>query len=89
MRLSASFVPLWIVSVRGANPYVLGAMGIAGMVVSILLKILAGRLADKIGRKKAFYLFHPFTHLGTLLRARIKKYGNLMVILNLELFISN
>lgn len=67
MRLSASFVPLWIVSVKGANPYILGAMGTAGTIVSILLQIPAGRLADKIGRKKAFYLFRPFTYLGTLL----------------------
>jgi MFS family permease len=33
----------------------------------MLLQIPAGKLADKIGRKKAFYLFRPFTYLGTLI----------------------
>lgn len=58
-------------SVRGANPYVSGAMGTAGMIVSILLQILAGRLAGKIGRKKSLLLVpslhlseHPLDDLG-------------------------
>jgi MFS family permease len=33
----------------------------------LFLQIPAGRLADRIGRKKAFYLFTPFYFLGTLL----------------------
>jgi MFS family permease len=42
-------------------------MGTAGALVSILLQLQAGRLADKIGRKRAFYIFRPFVYLGTLL----------------------
>ena len=67
MRLALPFVPLWIVNVKGADPYLLGLMGTAGTVVSLVLQLPVGRLADKIGRKRAFYLFRPFVYLGTLL----------------------
>jgi len=67
MRLSLPFTPLWLVDVKGADPYILGVMGTASTVMSILFQIPAGRLADKIGRKRAFYLFRPFVYLGTLL----------------------
>lgn len=67
MRLSMPFIPLWIVNVKGADPYILGIMGTASILVSMLLQIPAGRLADKIGRKRAFYIFRPFVYLGTLL----------------------
>ena len=67
MRLSVPFLPLWMVDVKGADPYTLGVMGTAGMVVQMLLQIPAGSLADRIGRKRAFYVFRPFAYLGTLL----------------------
>ena len=67
MRFCGSFVPLWMVQVKGANQYTLGVIGTAGTIVSLLFQIPAGRLADRIGRKKAFYLFRPFAYLGTLL----------------------
>jgi MFS family permease len=66
MRLALPFVPLWLVDVKHADPYTLGVMGMAGTLVSLILQIPAGRLADKIGRKRAFYLLRPFTYLGTL-----------------------
>ena len=61
------FIPIWIVNVKGADPYILGAVGTAGMVASALLQIPTGRLADRIGRKKAFLLLAPFSYLGTIL----------------------
>jgi MFS family permease len=67
MRLALPFAPLWLVTVKGADPYLLGIMGTAGTLVSLLLQLPVGRLADKIGRKRAFYLFRPFVYLGTLL----------------------
>ncbi len=67
MRLSVPFLPLWMVDVKGADPYTLGVMGTVGTVVQMLLQIPAGRLADRIGRKRSFYLFRPFAYLGTLL----------------------
>jgi len=67
MSISAPFIPIWMVSMKGADPYILGIMGTAGTVTSALLQIPTGRLADKIGRKKAFLLLRPFSYLGTAL----------------------
>jgi MFS family permease len=36
------------------------------VIVTILLQIPVGRLADRIGRKKAFFLFTPFYCLGLI-----------------------
>jgi MFS family permease len=80
MRLSLPFTPLWIVNEKGADPYLLGIMGTAGILVSILLQIPAGRLADKIGRKRAFYLFRPFAYLGTLLLVFAPRVEYLIVV---------
>jgi MFS family permease len=67
MRLALPFAPLWLVNVKGADPYILGIMGTAGTLVSLLLQLPVGRLADKVGRKRAFYFFRPFVYLGSLL----------------------
>ena len=67
MNLALPFVPLWLVEVKGATPQVLGLMGTVGVVVSLLLQIPAGRLADRIGRKKVFFMVRPVAYLGTLL----------------------
>jgi len=61
------FVPLWLVQVKHADPYMLGILGTISTATSILLQIPAGRLADKIGRKKVFLMLRPFTYLGILL----------------------
>lgn len=67
MRLAMPFAPLWIVEVKGADPYILGLMGLGNTLIGLLLQLPVGRLADRIGRKRAFYLFRPFVYLGTLL----------------------
>jgi MFS family permease len=67
MRLAMPFAPLWIVDIKGADPYILGLMGLGSTLVGLLLQLPVGRLADRIGRKRAFYLFRPFVYLGTLL----------------------
>jgi len=65
--LSAAFIPLWMVNVKGATPYIFGTSITLSVVVFFLLSIPVGRLADKIGRKKTFYLLTPFYYLGTIL----------------------
>jgi MFS family permease len=65
--LAMPFVPLWLVQQKGADPTILGVMGVVSIAMSVLLQIPAGRLADKIGRKKAYLLFHPIIYLGSLL----------------------
>lgn len=67
MSLAMPFAPLWIVNVKGATPYILGTMGTASAIMSLVFQIPAGRLADRIGRKKVFFLLRPITYLGTLL----------------------
>jgi MFS family permease len=65
--ISVTYVPLWMVNVKGADPYILGTMSTLSMGISTLLQIPIGRLADKIGRKKAYYVLRPFSYLGTLI----------------------
>ena len=55
MNLTMPFIPLWMVNVKGATPYILGTMGAASVIMSLVLQIPAGRLADRIGRTVEFY----------------------------------
>ncbi len=66
MRIATAFVPLWMVNVKGADPYTLGFITAAGMITYMLLQIPMGRLSDRIGRKKTFFLLRPFYFLATL-----------------------
>lgn len=65
--LAMPFAPLWMVNVLGATPYILGIMGTASIIVSLVLQIPAGWLADRVGRKKAYFLLQPFSFMGTFL----------------------
>jgi MFS family permease len=65
--LSVAYVPLWMVNVKGADPYILGIMSTLSMGISTFLQMPIGRLADKIGRKKAYYILRPVSYLGTLI----------------------
>lgn len=67
MRIAMPFIPLWMVKVKSADPYILGVMGTIGVIVSTLLQVPVGKLADRIGRKRVFYLLEPFNYLGTIL----------------------
>jgi len=78
--IAAPFIPLWMVNVKGADPYILGAIGTSGMVTSALLQIPTGKLADKIGRKKAFLLLAPFSYLGTILLILAPSSGSLIAV---------
>lgn len=66
-RLSGPFLPLWMVEVKGATPYILGLMGTASIIFSVFMPVFSGKLADKIGRKKAYYMLRPIMHLSTIL----------------------
>lgn len=65
--LARPFAALWMVNVKGATPHILGIMGTASVITSLVLQIPVGRLADRIGRKRAFLLLRPVAYLGTLL----------------------
>jgi MFS family permease len=61
--MSGPFWSLWMVDVKGATAPILGAMGTVSTVISVFMPVFAGRLADRVGRKKAFYILRPITYL--------------------------
>ena len=63
--LSMPYIPLWMAYVKGADPYILGFVGTAGLVSSALMQMPIGILADRVGRKRAFFIFRPIAYLGT------------------------
>ncbi|MEM2904953.1 MAG: MFS transporter [Candidatus Bathyarchaeia archaeon] len=67
MAIAMPFTPLWMVKVKGADPYILGVMGTVQTLISTLLQMPVGKLADRMGRKRAFYLLEPFNYLSTIL----------------------
>ncbi len=53
--------------IKGADQFVLGAMVTASGLMPMVLGVIVGRLADKIGRKKVMYLLMPFVWASNLL----------------------
>lgn len=53
--------------IKGANEFILGAMVTGSALSSILFAIPAGRLADKIGRKKVLYCIIPLFWLSNVI----------------------
>ncbi|MBW2123525.1 MAG: MFS transporter [Deltaproteobacteria bacterium] len=53
--------------IKGADQYILGAMVTGFAVIPLIVGIPAGRLADRIGRKKVIYLMIPFIWASSLL----------------------
>ena len=80
MNLAMPFVSLWMVNVKGATPYILGMMGTVSTIMSLVLQIPAGRLADKVGRKKVFYILRPISYLGTILLILAPSPGYLILV---------
>jgi len=66
MSLQAIFVPLWIVNFKNADAAMLGVLSTLSATSSMLMHIPAGKLADKIGRKKTFFLFSSLYCLGII-----------------------
>jgi MFS family permease len=67
MSLQAIFIPLWTVNFKGANATMLGVLSTLSAASSILMHVPAGKLADKIGRKKTFFLFSSLYCLGIII----------------------
>ena len=61
-----AFSQVYAHEVKGADALVLGAMAAASAVVSILLAVPLGRLADRIGRKRVLFLTIPLFMLSNL-----------------------
>ncbi|MCS7364935.1 MAG: MFS transporter [archaeon GB-1867-035] len=67
MGVSMPFIPIWMVEEKGATPYILGLRSTAYTIVSMIAPILAGKLTDKLGRKKAYYILSPITYIGVII----------------------
>jgi MFS family permease len=64
--VTPTYLPLYAAEVKRADPYVLGVMASASMIIPLLLSIPAGRWADQAGRKKIIYLT-TLIHCSSLL----------------------
>ena len=53
--------------IKGADPFILGAMVTGSALTSIVFAIPLGRLADRVGRKRILYLTMPLFWLSNLL----------------------
>ena len=67
MGMVMPFRQVFAHDIKGADEFILGAMVMGAGLVPILLGIIMGRLADRIGRKKLIYASMPFVWLSNLI----------------------
>jgi len=67
LSINTVYLPLFAAEVKSADQFVLGAMGAASTIIPLCLSIVAGRLADTLGRKKVIYVTTPIYCLSILL----------------------
>ncbi len=65
--ISVPFEMIFAVRVKGADEFILGAMGAALNLTAALASPLAGRLADRIGRVKTLLLLRPLYYASVAL----------------------
>jgi MFS family permease len=61
------FMPLFAHQIKGADEFILGALGTVRFFVPFVLAIPIGRLADRWGRKKVLLALAPLTYLSNVL----------------------
>lgn len=69
MLTTSMTTPFWFLfanEVKGADQLIIGAMATVGILVKILLAPSIGRVADRMGRKKVFYLLLPLVGLASI-----------------------
>ena len=67
MAMTPPFLQVFAHEIKGADQYVLGAMGTATILARLVFGVPFGRLADRIGRKKAIYVLTPLWYASHLL----------------------
>lgn len=60
------YMPLFAHEQRGADEYILGGMTAATTVITILMSVPLGRVADRVGRKSVLYLVAPLCYASNL-----------------------
>jgi len=61
------FSQVFAYKIKGADPFILGAMVTGSALASIAFGIPLGRLADKVGRKKVLYIIIPLFWVSNLM----------------------
>jgi MFS family permease len=59
MTMLSTFRYPYIYEIKGATQYIIGGTATAMLITEVLFSTVIGRIADKVGRKKAFYLLIP------------------------------
>ena len=67
MAMVFPFSQVFAHEIKGADPFILGAMVTGSALASIVFAIPLGRLADKVGRKRVLYLTMPLFWLSNLM----------------------
>jgi MFS family permease len=67
MAMVFPFSQVFAHGVKGATPFILGAMVTGSALTSILFAIPLGRLADRVGRKRVLYLTMPLFWASNLM----------------------
>jgi MFS family permease len=67
MGMILPFFQVFAYEVKGADQYTLALMVTGSAIMSLVLGVPLGRLADKIGRKKVLYLVAPFFWASSLI----------------------
>ena len=66
MTMLATFRYPYIYDVKGASQYIIGGMATTMLITEAIFSTLIGRFADKVGRKKAFYILIPLFSAANL-----------------------
>jgi MFS family permease len=80
--LNAIYIPLYASQVKGADPFTLGGMATASLLVPLILSIPSGRLADKFGRKIVVYICLPLYCASLVILALAPVGNSYMLILS-------
>jgi MFS family permease len=67
MAMVFPFSQVFAHEIKGADPFILGAMVTGSALTSIVFAIPLGRLADRVGRKRVLYLTMPLFWISNLM----------------------
>ncbi len=66
MTMLVTFRYPYIFDIKGASQYIIGGMATTMLITEAIFSTVIGRFADKVGRKKAFYILIPLFSVANL-----------------------
>ncbi len=66
MTMLVTFRYPYIFDIKGASQYIIGGMATTMLITEAIFSTVIGRFADKVGRKKAFYILIPLFSAANL-----------------------